>query len=181
MARNFFSISFQSALLFLQMQCENENCEEKATVHFTQLVDGEVKKMSLCEACAEEAGLTDLSGFGLTDELIGSKGEPIVPSSEDVCSVCGFTPQKFQQVGRLGCSECYQSFSEDIIGRLSSMHRGLFHIGRSPAGAYQGSQRAKRLQEMEKTLRDMVANENYEEAARLRDEIRKLQEEEVEA
>lgn len=137
--------------------------------------------MSLCEKCAEESGVTDVSGFSLGEEIL-SGNEPLV-SAEDSgsCSVCGFTLQKFQQVGRLGCSECYQSFSEDITGRLGSMHRGLFHVGRSPNGAYQGSQRAKRLLEMEKTLREMVANENYEEAARLRDEIQKLEEEEVEA
>lgn len=164
------------------MRCERDNCEEKATVHFTQLVDGEVKKMSLCESCAKESGITDLSGFGLTEELVTAKGEPVTTASDGAgCSVCGFTLQKFQQVGRMGCSECYQSFSEDVVGRLGGMHRGLLHVGRSPAGAFVGSQRAKRLQEMEKALGHMIANENYEEAARLRDEIRKLEEDQVEA
>jgi len=80
----------------------------------------------------------------------------------------------------MGCSECYQSFLDEVSGRLPAMHRGMFHIGRTPAGAYIGSMRAKRLEEMEKSLKALVDSEDYEKAAKLRDEMKKLAGGEVE-
>lgn len=157
------------------MKCQK--CDDKATVHFTQLENGEMTKMSFCESCASSEGVMDLSGFGLADSVLaaGSATTPIAEVGE-TCPGCGFSRSKFQQTGRLGCSQCYLTFSDDILSRLGPMHRGLRHFGKHPEG-YEGDAFAERLlEECEERLAAAVAAENYEEAARIRDEVRQLQE-----
>lgn len=161
------------------MQCDL--CDKKATVFLTQLVEGEMKKMRLCEECAEEKGVTDPAGFSLADSVMG--GEAVsdsgdirtVPDDGVPCSACGFTFNKFQQVGRLGCSECYNTFDDIIGGRLKGMHKGTVHVGRVPEGLVEAHARQQRLDQLQKRLEQAIAAENYEEAAGLRDEIHEIE------
>ncbi|MCH2064821.1 MAG: UvrB/UvrC motif-containing protein [Roseibacillus sp.] len=161
------------------MQCDL--CDKKATVFLTQLVEGEMKKMCLCEECAEEKGVTDPAGFSLADSVMGEEavsdsGDIITISDEGVpCPVCGFTFNKFQQVGRLGCSECYNTFDDVISRRLKGMHKGTVHVGRVPEGLVEAHARQQRLDQLQERLEQAVAAENYEEAAGLRDEIHEIE------
>lgn len=161
------------------MQCDF--CENKATVFLTQLVEGVMKKMCLCEGCAEEKGVTDPTGFSLADSVLGggAGSEPgqIVnaPDEGDPCPVCGFTFNKFQQVGRLGCSECYRTFEDDISRRLKGMHKGTVHVGRVPEGLVEAHARQQRLDQLKDRLEQAITSENYEEAAGLRDEIQEIE------
>ncbi len=161
------------------MQCDL--CDKKATVFLTQLVEGEMKKMRLCEECAEEKGVTDPAGFSLADSVMGGEtvsdsGDIITMPDDGVpCSVCGFTFNKFQQVGRLGCSECYNAFDDVIGGRLKGMHKGTVHVGRVPEGLVEAHARQQRLDQLQKRLEQAIAAENYEEAAGLRDEIHEIE------
>jgi protein arginine kinase activator len=169
------------------MKCDF--CPEKATVFLTQLIENEIKKMSLCECCAEEKGVSDPTGFSLADVLMGGgkvpeSGEVVnVPGSAEgeACPSCGFTFAKFQQVGRLGCSECYQVFRGEVTQRLKGMHKGVLHLGRVPAGLVEAHQRQQKLDVLKQRLEDSVQAENYEEAAGLRDEISQMEGETVES
>lgn len=163
------------------MQCDF--CDKKATVFLTQLVEGEMKKMCLCEECAKEKGVSDPTGFSLADVILGG-GDPqevglIVesdtPGGGAACPACGFSFDKFQQVGRLGCSECYAAFREEIERRLKGMHKGTVHVGRVPEGLLAAHEKRQRLQKLHERLEQAVASENYEEAAGLRDEIREIE------
>ena len=167
-------------MIFLKkFQCDL--CDKKATVFLTQLVEGEMKKMCLCEECAEEKGVTDPAGFSLADSVMGEEavsdsGDIITISDEGVpCPVCGFTFNKFQQVGRLGCSECYNTFDDVISRRLKGMHKGTVHVGRVPEGLVEAHARQQRLDQLQERLEQAVAAENYEEAAGLRDEIHEIE------
>ena len=140
-----------------------------------------MKKMCLCEECAEEKGVTDPAGFSLADSVMGEEavsdsGDIITISDEGVpCPVCGFTFNKFQQVGRLGCSECYNTFDDVISRRLKGMHKGTVHVGRVPEGLVEAHARQQRLDQLQERLEQAVAAENYEEAAGLRDEIHEIE------
>ena len=161
------------------MQCNF--CDSKATVFLTQLIDGEMKKMCLCEQCAQEKGVTDPAGFALGDSLMGEgfplEAVPVAGSADEgvTCPVCGFTFKKFQQVGRLGCSECYETFGSEISRRLKGMHKGTTHLGRVPEGLVEEHARQQRLDQLRSRLDASIAAENYEEAAGLRDEIQELE------
>ena len=139
--------------------------------------------MCLCESCAEEKGISDPTGFSLADVLLGGgkvpeSGEIVnLPESGagQVCPSCGFTLAKFQQVGRLGCSDCYETFQTEIVGRLKGMHKGVRHVGRVPDHLADAHHRQKQLDSLNQQLEDAIRDENYEEAAGLRDQIAELQ------
>jgi protein arginine kinase activator len=160
------------------MKCQN--CDEKATVHFTQLEDGNMNKVSYCEACAALEGITDLASFGLGDVVIPeaspSDGVGDGVSNSEQCPQCGFTKQKFQQTGRLGCSQCYLTFADEILSRLGTMHRGLRHLGKRPEDYTDNPYAETLLEESRERLEEAVTNENYEQAAKIRDEIQRLEE-----
>ncbi|MEZ5304783.1 MAG: hypothetical protein R3F11_29670 [Verrucomicrobiales bacterium] len=104
-------------------------CDQPATVYLTQIVNGQMKKVNLCEKCSKEKGVTDPTGFQLADLLLGIGEEKAVPKShlaggDLACPACGFTRADFKQKGRLGCPECYDAFREGLEGLLKAMHKG---------------------------------------------------------
>jgi len=148
-------------------------CSEKATVFLTQLVDGQMKKMCLCEDCAKEKGVTDPTGFALADLLLGDSAEAkgsAAPSGR-ACPECGFTLEDLKRVRRFGCANCYSVFRTEVEGMLGSLHKGSKHVGKVPEGQMERHQRNQRLEQLRSRLDQAIAAENYEEAAGLRDEI----------
>jgi protein arginine kinase activator len=155
-----------------------ESCQKnEATVHLTQVIDGNVKKLHLCEHCARNSGFDIKGPMSITDVLLGLGAEPqsgvsdsAVISSKN-CTGCALTLASFRRKGRLGCPECYESFETELIPLLDSMHHSTQHIGKMP-GALPGPGGARsEVKALEQLLRDAVAGENYEEAAVLRDRI----------
>ena len=148
-----------------------------ATVYLTQIVDGNMKKINLCESCSKEKGVADPTGFALADLLLGlGENQQVeqVPQTEH-CPVCGFTQADFKKTGRLGCSSCYHTFSDTLGSLIKAMHKGTQHAGKIPARLYRDLARTDRLNELRKHLEDAVSKEDYETAANLRDEIRQLE------
>lgn len=165
------------------MKCDS--CQDKATVFYTQVTGGELKKYSLCEACAESQGITSPEGLLMPAELFGGKPLPASPldllqaaKQASECPACGFTLENFQRVGRLGCPKCYQTFSHEIARRLPSLHKGVTHTGYFPEGLVRLHQLKTRLKDLHAQLDEAVGEERYEEAASLRDQINELEEQE---
>jgi protein arginine kinase activator len=164
------------------MKCDF--CESKATVFLTQLVEGQMKKMSLCETCAKERGVTDPTGFSLADLLLSGMAGGLGVASESqfaassggnkTCPACGFTLDDLRRVRRFGCAECYTAFREEIAPMLRGMHKGASHVGKVPEGLMALQFKHQRLQDLRSRLEQAVASENYEEAAGIRDEIHTL-------
>jgi len=150
---------------------------QTATVYLTQIVDGNMKKVNLCEACSKEKGVSDPTGFALADLLLGLGESQQVEQAPAVehCPVCGFTQADFKKTGRLGCSECYETFGEGLGALIKAMHKGTQHSGKVPARLYRNMARTDRLNELRKHLEEAVSKEDYEAAANLRDEIRQLE------
>lgn len=153
-------------------------CQKKeATVFLTEIVGDKTHKVDLCEACSKEKGANDPSSFALADLLLGlGASQEIQPAGgEDLkCPNCGFTQADFKKSGRLGCSECYQTFSEGLESLLKTMHRGTRHTGKAPQSLVQTRALADKLKSLNKSLEKAVAEEDFERAAKLRDEIRVL-------
>jgi protein arginine kinase activator len=147
-----------------------------ATVHLTQLLEGQTKKVDLCEACSKAKGVDDPTGFSLADLLLGlGAAQEVAMSSSGAqiaCPRCGFTQSDFKKTGRLGCAACYSVFAEGLEGPLKSMHRGIRHVGKVPGAFRQSHAFEERLKGLQKKLERAIAEENFEGAAVLRDEIR---------
>ena len=156
-------------------------CNEKpATVHLTQIVGEKMQKLDLCEDCAKAKGVNDPSGFALADLMLGlgasQEIEQAVGGVETKCPRCGFTQADFKKSGRLGCPECYKTFAEGLAGLLKTMHKGTRHVGKVPEALRASREQSDRLKSLQKKLEKAVKAENYEEAAKLRDEIRETSE-----
>jgi len=136
-----------------------------------------MQKVNLCDACSKEKGVQDPTGFALADLLLGigaaeeiEKGGPT-----QKCPVCGFTQADFKKTGRLGCSTCYLTFAEGLGALLKAMHKGTDHLGKVPEHAQRAAQLNDRMRNLSESLKKAVADENYETAASLRDQIKQLE------
>lgn len=151
---------------------------QEANVFFTQIINGQVQKVNLCEECSRQKGVTDPTGFALAEMLLGMGETQTVPGlvskpPEPACPSCQFPHSKFKQVGRLGCPECYNFFRDEIETVLANIHKGTRHTGKIPAHAAAHSLH-NRLEMLRKELLRAIDDENYEHASRLRDEINLL-------
>ena len=138
-----------------------------------------MQKVNLCEACSKEKGVEDPKSFALADLLLGigaaeeiEKGGP-----SQKCPVCGFSQADFKKTGRLGCSECYVTFAEGLMSLLKAMHKGTEHVGKLPQRAQRSIALSHRMRALAENLQRAVADENYETAASLRDQIKQLESE----
>jgi protein arginine kinase activator len=167
------------------MQCEN--CGERpAAIHLTQIVNNAVTQQHLCEVCAAEKGVhteasvakTPLSDF-LASMGEGGAGAPAAPAGEaGACAACGATLQDFQESGRLGCPECYATFAVHLRTLLRRVHGASQHVGtpyRGPSAPGAGDAPPADLPALRERLQRAIAAEDFELAARLRDQIRALE------
>ena len=155
-------------------------CHKKeATVHLTEIVNEKMTKLHLCEECAKEKGAEMEEHFGLSDLLAGltDLGSTIEPDVMETikCRTCGFTYQDFKKVGRLGCGDCYDAFKAQLAPLLKRIHGADRHVGKVPIMIGKTVKDTKTLQDLKVKMEKAIQTENFEEAARLRDQIRDLE------
>ena len=165
-----------------------EKCKKnQATVFYEEIINGNKSSYSLCSACAAEMEKTNgFSGgyglFTLSDGLLGGLfGQTAVPPKK-VCPSCGADFSYLKQTGRVGCPECYTVFGDQLRGIIRSAHGNVKHVGRAPARLTSNADTQKndpaesRLADLRRQMQVAISEENFELAATLRDEIRKLEE-----
>jgi len=156
-----------------------------ATLHFTKIIQGNKTELHLCETCAREKGeFTSNAGNGFSiHQLLAGMLEldtphkaTISPKSRTLsCDTCGMTYAQFSKLGRFGCSECYQHFAERLPPLLKRVHGNTTHVGKVPQHAGSRVQLKRRIDQMKKDLQQLIEQEEFEAAARKRDEIRELE------
>ena len=147
-------------------------------MHLTQIAGDKMQKVDLCEECAKTKGVNDPTGFSLADLLLGlgasQEIEQATGGAEVKCPRCGFTQADFKKAGRLGCSDCYKTFSEALEGLLKTMHKGTRHAGKVPEALRESREQSDRLKLLQKKLDKAIKEEDFEQAAQLRDELKQL-------
>jgi protein arginine kinase activator len=158
------------------MLCDVCKCND-ATVFLTQIVEGKMQKVNLCDACSKEKGVQEPTGSALADLLlgIGAAEEIEKGGGTQKCAVCGFTQADFKKTGRLGCSTCYLTFAEGLGSLLKAMHKGTEHVGKVPEHAQRAAELNDRVRSLNESLKKAVEEENYESAASLRDQLKQLE------
>jgi protein arginine kinase activator len=150
-----------------------------ATVHVKQVINGEVSEEHLCEACAGNSfsfGTWDLNKV-FSGGFTGMRGA--------TCPNCGMALSEFNSTGRLGCSKCYEAFSEQLSPVIDKFHgvkrhRGkikLRRIGQNSDIFLQNPDLANKNYErlaLQKQLSELVELEKFEDAAAVRDKIKAL-------
>ncbi|HEX7241387.1 MAG TPA: UvrB/UvrC motif-containing protein [Longimicrobiaceae bacterium] len=162
------------------MQCDNCG-KNPAVIHLTQIVDNETSTFHLCEACAAAKGLeTEVAPetAPLTD-FLAQMGKGLVSGSASgagACEFCGLTMNDFKRTGRLGCPHCYSQFDQHLRGLLRKLHGGTQHMGKVYLPPHpRESDRTARVASLRRSLQRAVDAEDFERAAVLRDQIRRLE------
>lgn len=155
------------------MNCQR--CPKEATVHLTERVDGRRRELHLCAGCARKSGLVlpetppDLGLDSVVQSLIAKHvGELVGELAELSCPDCGMRYMDFRVGGRLGCPQDYQGFNHGLLPLLQRFHGATRHVGKRARPRPEAAQRLR----LRSRLREAIALEDYEEAARLRDRIR---------
>lgn len=170
------------------MKCQE--CHKRpATLHFTQVIHGHKTETHVCEVCAKEKGymaypeeafslhnlLTGLFNFDSADVSSQSKS-PIQQINDVQCPKCEMTLSEFKRVAKFGCVECYQTFSSQLDPILRRVHRGnTAHHGKIPKRKGGHLHLKKELDSLRGKLQTLIKNEEFEEAATVRDEIKELE------
>lgn len=151
-----------------------EVCKEReATVHLTQVVDGAIKKLHLCEECAAKSGFDVHGPVSITDILLGMgvQKETSSTGAERSCPRCHMRRTDFKKTGRFGCAECYVAFAEELPPLLKAMHRADQHVGKIPRRESERVKASAELASLQQRMDKAIAAEHFEEAALLRDQI----------
>lgn len=174
------------------MEC-NECNKRPASLYFTQIINGKKTEVHVCEQCAQKKGYTIYGedGQSLHDLLKGLfdfsssqmevNNEKIFKQTEDLyCSKCHLTFRDFQRIGKFGCAQCYDSFVVKLDSIFRRVHSGnTKHFGKIPKRKGGVLHKRKQLEEYRVQLSELVQQENFEEAAIVRDKIRELEHAEI--
>jgi protein arginine kinase activator len=158
-------------------------CNKKAaTIHLTEIIDGIRSEMHLCEHCAAEQGIASKSQISINELLSNllsmqpTEGELFFDSDHDLqCSYCGFTLDQFRKQGVLGCPNDYEIFERALLPLIERAHNGKTnHCGKIPAKTPKDTRKQMEISNLRRQLETAVKNEDYERAAKLRDELNQL-------
>ena len=186
-----------------------EMCKKNpATVHYTKVVNGLKEEKHLCEECAAKmkqsgefneffSSFDTKHKFGLLPDFsmayfIGGFFNPTGSESnhesyvrqvkgDSACPVCGMTADEFRREGRVGCKECYNYFGDYMPSLLRRIHGSTVHNGKVPKKGHEQLKVRRQIDELREKLKIAINEEDFEQAAVLRDQIRALEAEETKA
>jgi protein arginine kinase activator len=164
------------------MQCQI--CSKRAaTIHLTEINDGVRTEMHICERCATEQGIAAQSQISInellsnllaaqpTDDELFGPGE-----QESSCPHCGFTLDRLRKEGTLGCPHDYEFFEKALLPLIEKAHDGkTSHSGKIPSKTPRDTKKLLERSNLQQQLDDAVKNEDYELAAKLRDQMKGLE------
>jgi protein arginine kinase activator len=162
------------------MKCDS--CNKPATVHLTEIKHGKKLEKHLCEQCAAQNEGLPVKSHTPINELLTNFVMAHSGLQKDLglaCEKCSITWAEFRQSGLFGCSNDYQTFEKDLTPLLQRAHEGAtHHVGKVPTrrgGTGVPMKRQVDLTKLRKELAKAVEAEDYERAAKIRDQIRQAE------
>ena len=163
------------------MNCERCN-QRPANVHLTKVINSKKAEMYVCEKCAAEM---QQQTWGFNPEynlhnflcgLMGNEFSSSVAKRNSVsCSQCGLTETAFAKGGLLGCAHCYHTFEDKLLPLVKRIHGTVQHTGKVPERTGGRAKVAKEIRILKNKLHHAINGEEFEKAAKLRDQIRSLE------
>lgn len=179
------------------MLCEKCNKNE-ATIHYTEVINGVRKERNLCSECMQELDYNMDGEFpfskllkGILTAHLGNVSFENNPAMQIKCNKCGMDYEEFTHLGKFGCAECYSVFGPLILDNIKKIQGNSIHTGKkyrhaSDDAAFDEmlvqdkvtdkSENEDLITKLQGKLKEAIRVEEYEEAARLRDEIKMLKE-----
>ncbi len=185
-----------------------ENCgKREANVRYEENINGQIKKMNLCEECSRELGIGNMdfnmpinfSNFlgGFLQDFENTSFMPLLTELKSLkCNTCGYTFDDIVKTGKLGCMECYDVFGDKldpIIKRVQGENRHIGRLGKvidkkideklsienekeqGEKIENKNNSKGSKIEQLKEKLKQLIQDEKYEEAAKIRDEIKKLE------
>jgi protein arginine kinase activator len=158
------------------MKCQR--CPKQATLHITEVLgEDRFEEVHLCEDCARKYL------YEPQQKKHAAKAGPheLTEADEDAapgarCPACGISFVEFRNHGRFGCPHDYEVFKAELLPLMGSVHGDTRHAGKAPRRAPRAKTAQAELAQLRQRLQALVVEENYEEAARVRDRIKELEE-----
>jgi protein arginine kinase activator len=149
--------------------------QREATVHLTQIVNGQKAQMYICSQCAG-ANAVKIDLNSLLTGLLGfdNKAEE-THENEIKCDQCGMTAEDFNKTGRMGCSHCYEVFFEPMQDLLTRIQGNTIHRGKTPKKFEHEQTSEEQVEQLKTELQECIRTEAYERAAQIRDRIKYLE------
>lgn len=172
--------------------CKKNN----ATIHYKSNVNGKIYETYMCESCAQNKGFspdTSSDSFwkqGFNDTLFSENANGLFGglfagmlnengansySKPQVCKKCGMRFSDFLHGGKIGCAECYNTFSSLLNSTIKRIHGNVEHCGKSIEGDTNESATRKKIETLREKLNEAIEKQEYEMAAKYRDEIKELE------
>lgn len=156
------------------MKCQK--CTKAATLHITEVVsEDQFEELHLCEECAHKYLYEPQQKGAQKGGVPAEEGDEASALNQKECSHCGIKFVEFRNTGRLGCPQDYQEFREELLPLLENIHGETKHCGKTPRRQPQNKQTQTELIQLRKQLHQAVTKEAYEDAARIRDRIKTLE------
>lgn len=149
-------------------------CPKQATYHITEVLpEDRYEEVHLCEDCAKK--------YLVDPPKAGAPGPAdITDAAEEIfagptCDACGLSYLEFRNHGRFGCAHDYDAFKGELLPLLGSIHGDVRHVGKTPRRLPHRQGAQVELTALRRRLQQLVTDEDYEEAARVRDRIKELE------
>lgn len=163
------------------MLCQKCNKRE-ATTHVRQTINGHTAEYELCSECAASMGYKNIfNTIGVKDLISNFFGE--IPSARissgeyqtKRCPECGMSFNDIVKTGRIGCAACYDTFYKELLPSLQRIHGRTQHVGKAASTASPEAKQENELERLKKEMQSAVESQEFEKAAKLRDEIAELE------
>lgn len=164
-----------------------DNCgKHEANIRFTQIINGKKTEMMICEECGKNMGIDNI-GFEMPIDISNFLGDfefenqdfmPFNINKQIKCKKCNMTYEEFLNSGKFGCEECYKTFEDKIDILLKRIQGTDRYIGRtancSENNKIQEVKVNNKIEELHIKLKQAIKEERYEDAAKIRDEIKRM-------
>ena len=179
-----------------------DNCgKREANVKYSENINGRKKELNLCEECSQKLGITNMD-FSMPIDFSSFFGElmedfetnDFMPLFDEVktlkCDNCGYTFEDIVNTGKLGCGNCYNVFEErldPIIKKIQGSNRHTGRIGKIMDNNIEkkindnnkekntNQKEISKIDKLQEDLKQAIKEERYEDAAKIRDEIKELE------
>lgn len=179
------------------MLCEKCKTRE-ANIRYTEVIGGVKTEHNLCSHCAKEMDFGHYTAMFDTDYPIGKLLSDLfgldteqgdsdeLAMNQVVCPTCHTAYSDFVKDSRFGCPDCYRVFDLLMSENIKKIQGNDTHTGKHPRYFHEENEdqdvsKAKdglqsSLELLNSKLKEAIREEEYEMAAKYRDEIKELKE-----
>ncbi|MCD6422737.1 MAG: UvrB/UvrC motif-containing protein [Elusimicrobia bacterium] len=149
--------------------------KNEATIHLKQIINGEKSELHICMDCAIEMGMKVGEMLGSLDIFSKFLTGFVQKSPKLFCKTCGKTLEEFYEDGKLGCADCWRTFRAELKDLLKKIQGTAQQKNIPPQQSIKTKTDVdEKIKFLKQKLKEAVEREDFEEAARLRDEIKNL-------